>query len=1091
MATITSTKSGLASDPTVWSGGVVPVEGDKVIIAAGHVVTLDGDYTWGDDNNTATIGTAAVSVSGTLKASRTVNSSLTVKGLLYTDYATHALDFGTDADPIPDGITAALILNKAGTPAQRDGWRQRTDAAAGSYIKNTFVGSDVRARSVLLLSDTSTASAVIRLSSATHGWKVGDEVMLFTTTDNTTTDEVEVRTVAGIDVGDSRLVTLSAAPTYVHKAGSPVGNRTCNVTLTSYNKVNGQMANPATPHPNGGAATLGYTYTFKNTRIEAFGSGSVASGFSAGGGSIVSSSNAYWIIYKCVIVNRVTSGGSLFNNTTNRKITIEDSVLDMSGGVSYQAFLIDLKKCVMAVSYVWNSGSAGGQMTDCWLTSRSTSTPFDAQSGMRLVRTTISGCCTSILGGSSGAFGMEFLDCDIGYTYGIRTYYGDNLFRLSGQVESRAVVDMTNCKFGSQVAIPASASNLAPQSDRMNVAYINKNGDAAQQEIYRAAGVLKRNNATKNRGASSIALTHNKLGADIQRTQSIPCANGQTIRVVGYVRMDTAYYNGGDCNLPTVSLSGLGATPVTFTATSAANNAWQQYDISITNTAGYDGNFTLTFTANAKTVSTGTVYFDGVPDAPFITKARHYGFVFNETSPTVQVNPYTVASEATAAAYTGTTINTTTKRVSFGAGTIDTLAKLYDYSQAWGCLNIDKDMPWTRAGALLSLATGWTVVSPTIPGVTWGGGNVEFGTPGTVNQSFDSSDITFTAAGTYDMGGSVFAGTVEFINTSGGAVTVKVPAGTSYTNTGPNITVDVAVDSAHAVVSNIVAGSRLQIYNVTTATEMVNTIVVGTSYSADYFDGTGYTAGDVVRVRLAWYSGATAKLPVEYRTVATEAGWTILADQQDDAIYNANAIDGDDCTEFSHDFLNVQVDVGDADGSTTPQRGYAWFIAGQSTADGIRYFFGGIQALDAANYRINAGTVNLKVQNTLVDSHLMVRGARLFRSDGASIFATHASGASASHDYGAAIPLETGVSGLTTEESSKLLALDTSNLDVAVSTRLAAASYTAPDNAGIAAVESAVAALDVPTVPEIVAGVEASTVLAKEQTAALAAALSA
>ena len=58
--TITSAGSGLASATSTWVGGVVPVEGDKVIIAAGHVVTIDGTFTWGADNVTATIGTAAV-----------------------------------------------------------------------------------------------------------------------------------------------------------------------------------------------------------------------------------------------------------------------------------------------------------------------------------------------------------------------------------------------------------------------------------------------------------------------------------------------------------------------------------------------------------------------------------------------------------------------------------------------------------------------------------------------------------------------------------------------------------------------------------------------------------------------------------------------------------------------------------------------------------------------------------------------------------------------------------------------------------------------------------------------------------------------
>lgn len=363
------------------------------------------------------------------------------------------------------------------------------------------------------------------------------------------------------------------------------------------------------------------------------------------------------------------------------------------------------------------------------------------------------------------------------------------------------------------------------------------------------------------------------------------------------------------------------------------------------------------------------------------------------------------------------------------------------------------------------------------------------------NTSIDLTDtsadyhIEFGAAVTaITLNGVVFTGTpgvnkIHVLATTG-TVTITVDGtgtaitGSDVTSAGAAVNFVAPVVGAVGVVSGIVAGSRLQVYNETTDTEVFNDFVAGTTYNNNYTDGTAFTSGDVVRVRLAWMSGTSAKLPVQYRTVATTSGWSILADQQIDSVYNQNGIDGDTVSEFIEDFPNVQIDINDPDGVTTVQRGYAWYISGQMTADGIRYFHGGLTAEDTVNYKINVDIVDMTIQNVNINP-VRVVGGRLYRSDGSTVIV--AGGGGVQMEYGRAYAVETGVSGLTSAESDKLLSLNTSNLDVPVSSRLSSAAY-AP----------------APTAETIKSAIETSSVLAKENTAiaaknnaALAAALSA
>lgn len=302
---------------------------------------------------------------------------------------------------------------------------------------------------------------------------------------------------------------------------------------------------------------------------------------------------------------------------------------------------------------------------------------------------------------------------------------------------------------------------------------------------------------------------------------------------------------------------------------------------------------------------------------------------------------------------------------------------------------------------------------------------------------------------------------------------------------------------AVATVAGIIAGSRIQIYNLTTNAEIRNEVVSGTTFSYGYYNGTGITPGDVIRIRLAYVSGANARLPQEIIAVASSLGFSALASQELDSVYNTNGISGSSVTELTSDYPNLQIDSNDVDGQTTVQRIYAWFVNNRATALGIEQYFDAMVAEDLVNYRIKASIVNLKIDN-VISTPLQIIGGRIYRDDGDTVIA--ATSNSIQIDPDKAYGVEVGTSGLTVGESATLNKLNTltedvsglrftakaleeapaggggggsgptaseiadavrtelgtelGRIDASVSSRLASSTYTAPANADIVAIKA-------------------------------------
>lgn len=185
------------------------------------------------------------------------------------------------------------------------------------------------------------------------------------------------------------------------------------------------------------------------------------------------------------------------------------------------------------------------------------------------------------------------------------------------------------------------------------------------------------------------------------------------------------------------------------------------------------------------------------------------------------------------------------------------------------------------------------------------------------------------------------------------------------------------------LISDIESGSRLQIYNVTTATELVNTVVSGTDYTYNYYVGTNVSDGDTIRIRLA----KLGFLPQELIAVADASGFAAASNALTDEIYVSNGINGSTVTEFVTDYPNIQVDINDPDQTTTVQRIYAWLRYIETTQDGVEQWFNAVDPTDEANYKINTAILDLKLDNTQ-PTPVIIGGGRLYRSDGATIIAT-------------------------------------------------------------------------------------------------------
>lgn len=341
----------------------------------------------------------------------------------------------------------------------------------------------------------------------------------------------------------------------------------------------------------------------------------------------------------------------------------------------------------------------------------------------------------------------------------------------------------------------------------------------------------------------------------------------------------------------------------------------------------------------------------GTTFAPYQIAACSYN-----NQPSTANLPLLTSQDVTLLALPDANISQTNRAIVDAYTTIDTLDQLYDRAKAWTVDNLAAANP--SFGAQLAHGNGTEL--------NFGAFNIiiDAGAPG----AFSVSGNTITIKSGVLIAGDRFktfrtTGTLSFTNNASVSVSYTTGAGSF------------AVIS----VSGFVAGSRIQLLNATDNIELYNEIVAGTSYSAVF----PWPGERTVRLRVS----RSGYMDFEQSATFLATGASFVAAQTVDAIFVANNVDGSNVPELTADFPNIEVDINDPDGLLSIKRIYAWYhYICESSADGIRNFFGAIIAEDEFNLKVITARVNLRLRNAGATPVKVIDG-RIYRDDGSTIIA--------------------------------------------------------------------------------------------------------
>ena len=928
MATITSAATGDWNSTATWVGSVVPVLGDRAIIAAGHVVTVNGTYSAGDDTSTG------IQVNGTLKASRLVSSKITVRGDLFIG-TTGTLDYGTEADPIPSSVVAEIEINDSASKAHNK-WGIRTDDLVSDWAGFRVWG----ASKTHLAAATATATSsddTLTLDDVT-GWEVGDWCIFECTTTDTNTTNQFWRTISSI-AGNN--VTFNANLANATHIGRKVGNLSRNVKIYGKNG-NSYRSHISVRHKSNYSITNSIEIGPCEIRL----TGGSSNAWQIGGLSIHFSSSATAIASVKNIEGPVMHDLFSLSGSTPTSLAAGTAVLltfsNQATPITISEMFISIRNAQNAIAL--NSGaqtnfvnlyilkaqrafqsgfSQGAVNSSCRGGYFSGMNSIIEGSGikMALYDVTVENI-DKLSNGNTSAFGsLSFTNCSIGDTLALLS----TTDQIIGYTGGFADITYDECSLSTGLCtIDRASSNLDEVSPGWKWKFRNLDNDPYKNQIFYRWGEQRLDESVMLKGTTSIRSE--VLYSGIPASIDIPIAAtaSEVIKLIFFLRFNTDY---GTATPPVVTLSGLGITPIVENCPATADT-WHKIEIDVTNPNIYPGTFNLNVSGESTHNANGAYFWiDGIVVTDFIYTTRHYGYLFDNRSKLTVNNIIEESVEATVAAYTGISINHTTGKVTLTANHTD--RELYDYCY----YNLSQTA------------------------------NLEY------SEFFTSTDgVNYNLSYDLEIDGCALSGT-GYITMSSNNLTLS--------NDGMS---DIVIEHdagthVNIAMSGLVIGSRVQLYNVDTTTELYNEVVAASSITIPVV----WTTNQDIRYRVMYVSGATAKEWIEENVVLTDNGLSITVNQADDAIYNSMGIDGSTVSECSITGSALVIDIDDADNTTTAQRLLAFEIYWLSTEGGIRDQNLYIEYADATHLVFTGG---LKIKNSKPSTPLSVSGASIIPDTG-------------------------------------------------------------------------------------------------------------